>query len=100
MRNIYGDEINLANGKRSVWRCDACDDWVFKTSPWHYSAELVPDGRPVDMAPMEKVLVAIEVNHKWHLEYDDNEGYLGSELHNQNEEAIRLMKELINAQKT
>jgi Zn-finger protein len=24
MRNIYGDEINVSGGKRSVWRCSKC----------------------------------------------------------------------------
>ena len=24
MRNIYGDEINLSGGKRSLWGCTAC----------------------------------------------------------------------------
>lgn len=24
VRNIYGDEINVCNGDRSVWRCDHC----------------------------------------------------------------------------
>lgn len=24
VRNIYGDEINAACGKRSIWRCAAC----------------------------------------------------------------------------
>ena len=24
VRNIYGDEINLWGGKRSVWRCHKC----------------------------------------------------------------------------
>ena len=24
MRNIYGDEINLSGGKRSLWRCAEC----------------------------------------------------------------------------
>ena len=25
MRNIYGDEINLSGGKRSLWGCTKCD---------------------------------------------------------------------------
>jgi len=24
MRNIYGDEINMSGGKRSLWRCAEC----------------------------------------------------------------------------
>ena len=25
MRNIYGDEINMAGGNRSIWKCAKCD---------------------------------------------------------------------------
>lgn len=27
-RNIYGDEINHAGGRRSLWRCERCDGLV------------------------------------------------------------------------
>lgn len=30
VRNIYGDEINTAGGKRSVWRCDRCGGLLLK----------------------------------------------------------------------
>ena len=32
IRNIYGDEINLTNGKRSVWRCKKCEAVVWRDS--------------------------------------------------------------------
>ncbi len=28
IRNIYGDEINHLDGKRSWWRCRKCGKWV------------------------------------------------------------------------
>lgn len=28
VRNIYGDEINLCGGKRSLWRCKGCGSAV------------------------------------------------------------------------
>lgn len=30
VRNIYGDEINAMNGKRSWWRCTRCGKWKAK----------------------------------------------------------------------
>lgn len=27
VRNIYGDEINMVNGRRSWWRCMKCGKW-------------------------------------------------------------------------
>lgn len=29
IRNIYGDEIVTANGKRSVWCCDRCNSYFY-----------------------------------------------------------------------
>lgn len=31
-RNIYGDEINLVNGKRSEWQCRLCGKWKLMDS--------------------------------------------------------------------
>ena len=28
VRNIYGDEINHAGGRRSWWRCRKCGKWI------------------------------------------------------------------------
>lgn len=28
VRNIYGDEINMVNGRRSWWRCKKCGKWT------------------------------------------------------------------------
>lgn len=28
-RNIYGDEINLAGGNRSIWRCERCKHYRY-----------------------------------------------------------------------
>jgi hypothetical protein len=38
LRNIYGDEINYHNGKRSLWKCDECEkitfgDWLYEPTP-------------------------------------------------------------------
>jgi hypothetical protein len=30
IRNVHGDEINLMNGKRSVWECSHCHRLVYK----------------------------------------------------------------------
>ena len=38
VRNIYGDEINTLNGKRSVWRCIKC-------GKIQYRDELKPEGK-------------------------------------------------------
>lgn len=32
-RNIYGDEINLLGGKRSIWKCDACGALKLRDEP-------------------------------------------------------------------
>jgi len=32
IRNIYGDEINHAGGKRSVWMCDGCKWPIYKNT--------------------------------------------------------------------
>jgi hypothetical protein len=37
-RNIYGDEINAMNGKRSRWKCAKCYNYFTKS-------ELHTDGR-------------------------------------------------------
>ncbi len=37
LRNIYGDEINLAGGKRSWWRCKKCGK--LRLSPHLYEGE-------------------------------------------------------------
>ena len=29
VRNIYGDEINWAGGKRSIWKCNDCGKIIF-----------------------------------------------------------------------
>ena len=31
VRNIYGDEINIAGGKRSWWRCRKCGKWKLRS---------------------------------------------------------------------
>ena len=31
IRNIYGDEINMAGGKRSWWRCRKCGKWKLRS---------------------------------------------------------------------
>ena len=41
VRNIYGDEINAAGGKRSWWRCSKCGKWLLSNS-------LVDEGRRDD----------------------------------------------------
>lgn len=30
VRNIYGDEINMLGGKRSVWRCSKCGNVQYR----------------------------------------------------------------------
>jgi hypothetical protein len=30
VRNIYGDEINYTNGKRSMWKCNKCDKTEYR----------------------------------------------------------------------
>jgi hypothetical protein len=30
VRNIYGDEINLLDGKRSVWQCSECQQYQYR----------------------------------------------------------------------
>lgn len=30
LRNIYGDEIFHAGGKRSIWKCRDCDKLIYK----------------------------------------------------------------------
>ena len=30
VRNIYGDEINQHNGKRSIWKCKSCGKLIYK----------------------------------------------------------------------
>ena len=42
VRNIYGDEINLRDGKRSVWQCRRCGACPI------YRAELVENGLVVN----------------------------------------------------
>ena len=32
VRNIYGDEINLAGGRRSWWRCRKCGKWLLSNA--------------------------------------------------------------------
>lgn len=34
VRNITGDEINLAGGKRSVWRCPDCGKKILRSVPF------------------------------------------------------------------
>lgn len=31
VRNLYGYEINLSGGKRSVWECRACEKYMYHT---------------------------------------------------------------------
>jgi hypothetical protein len=33
VRNVYGDEINLLGGKRSVWRCTKCSNVQDRDDP-------------------------------------------------------------------
>lgn len=30
IRNIYGDEVNIKNGTRSIWKCENCGKLIFK----------------------------------------------------------------------
>lgn len=41
-RNIYGDEINAAGGKRSLWRCAKCGKFKLMEALYRDS-----DGRPL-----------------------------------------------------
>jgi hypothetical protein len=41
-RNIYGDEINSWNGKRSIWQCDNCGDIVLGDHLHHSEQEPKP----------------------------------------------------------
>ena len=34
VRNIWGDEINFAGGKRSLWRCQKCQ-WLLAKDTLH-----------------------------------------------------------------
>lgn len=33
IRNLYGDEINLHNGKRSLWQCTRCGKQIYMNRP-------------------------------------------------------------------
>lgn len=35
VRNIYGDEINAAGGRRSWWRCEKCGKYVLRDHLFH-----------------------------------------------------------------
>lgn len=34
VRNIYGDEINRMNGKRSMWVCSHCGEVILRDYLW------------------------------------------------------------------
>ena len=34
VRNVYGDEINFLNGKRSIWKCTHCNGEILKDYLW------------------------------------------------------------------
>lgn len=79
VRNIYGDEINLTDGKRSIWKCFKCDKI-------QYRDELKPEGK----------LFAQELDRYYYQHY--NEQY--NEWIIKNEEQLEEIKEdMINAAK-
>jgi len=47
IRNVYGDEINLLGGKRSIWRCDQCGEKRVLRD------DLRPDAAPDPLREME-----------------------------------------------
>lgn len=52
-----------------------------------------------EIAELRKALMkareTIETNHKWHEEYDDVDGYPGSDLFNENAEAMGLIDRVL-----
>lgn len=42
IQNITGDEVNMANGKRSVWKCQDCGKVIYRNIP--FSQGEVSDG--------------------------------------------------------